>query len=200
MIVCTGGLSVSLQALVLMFASGAAAQDRPLDANLQIAFDKGQLSGLHNVLVIHDGEILAEHHFAGIDRRWGERWSKRDHGPETLHDLRSITKSIVGLLYGIALAEAKVPGIDQSLIAQFPEYADLARDPKRKAISISHALSMRMGTAWNEELPYRDRNNSERGMEYERILSVLPWTGPWSASQERVCLQLRGGRRCCTTD
>ena len=154
---------------VLAGAFDATAQERRLDARLQTAFDKGQLSGLHNVLVIRDGEILAERHFAGIDLPMYGRWSKRKHGPETLHGLRSVTKSIVGLLYGIALAEGKVPGIDQSLIAQFPEYADLARDPKRKAILISHALSMKMGTAWNEtELSYLDPNNTQRAMEYTR--------------------------------
>ena len=161
-------LATSLIALVLAGAFDATAQERPLDAKLQTAFDKGQLSGLHNLLVIRDGEILAERHFSGIDRPSGGTWSKRKHGPETLHGLRSVTKSVVGLLYGIALAEGKVPDIDQSLIAQFPEYAVLARDPKRKAILISHALSMRMGTAWNERLFYRDPNNSQRLMEYER--------------------------------
>ena len=162
-------LAALLIAFVLVDAFDATAQERRLDAKLQTAFDKNQLSGLHNVLVIRDGEILAERHFAGIDLPMYGRWSKRQHGPKTLHGLRSVTKSIVGLLYGIALAEGKVPGIDQSLIAQFPEYADLARDPKRKAILISHALSMRMGTAWDEtELSYLDPNNSQRAMEYTR--------------------------------
>lgn len=162
-------LAVLLTVFALAGGSDAIAQDRPLDAQLQTAFDKGELSGLHNVLVIRDGEILAERHFAGIDQPRGGRWSKREHGPDTLHDMRSITKSIVGLLYGIALAEGKVPGIAQNLLAQFPEYADLAHDPRRNATLISHALTMRMGTAWSEgELSYLDRNNSGRRMEYAK--------------------------------
>ncbi len=152
----------------LMAAPSPNAQERPLDAKLKAAFDKGQLPSLHNVLVIRNGEILAERHFAGVDRRFGGTWSMRKHGPKTLHGLCSITKSIVGLLYGIALAEGKVPGLNQSLLLQFPEYPDLAHDPKRKAVLIRHALSMTLGTAWNEDLSYLDRKNSETLMRYEK--------------------------------
>lgn len=157
-----------LAPIILAIAASAIAQERPLGAKLQAAFDKEQLSGLHSVLVIHNGQILAERYFRGADQRLGETWSMRQHGPETLHDLRSITKSIVGLLYGIALAEGKVPGLNQSLLAQFPEYRDLAQNPKRKAMLIKHALSMTLGTAWNENLSYLDRNNSARLMRYEK--------------------------------
>ena len=48
---------------------------------------------------------------------------------DTLHDMRSVSKSVVGLLYGIALAQGKVPPPEASLPAAFPEYADLAAPP-----------------------------------------------------------------------
>ncbi len=63
-------IGLSLLALLVLLSGRVEAQERPLDAKLQTAFEKGQLSGLHNVLVIRDGEILAERHFAGIDRPW----------------------------------------------------------------------------------------------------------------------------------
>ena len=144
---------------------GAFAKDRTLDEKLKAAFAAGELPGLHSVLVIHDGETVAEDYFPGLDERWGVSLGERTHGPDTLHDLRSVTKPIVGLLYGIALAEGKVPDVDEGLLAQFPEYAVLADDPQRKAILIRHALSMKMGTEWNEDLPYSDPNNSEIAME-----------------------------------
>src|SRR4029450_8708583 len=77
---------------------------------------------------------------------------------------RSISKSIVGLLYGIALAEGRVPALDQPLVDQFPAYADLARDPQRRRLTIAHALSMTLGTEWDETLPYTSARNSEMGM------------------------------------
>lgn len=136
-----------------------------LDEKLRAAFADGQLPGLHAVLVVHEGEIIGESYFAGEDQKWGTPLGERAHGPDTLHDLRSVTKPVVGLLYGIALAEGKVPPVDAPLIAQFPDYPDLAADPARQDILVAHALSMTMGTTWNEDLPYSDPRNSEIAME-----------------------------------
>ena len=143
----------------------AAAEETTMDAKLDAAFAAGDLPGLHGVLVLSKGAVIAERYFPGEDERWGRPLGTREHGPDTLHDLRSVTKSVVGLLYGIALAEGKVPPLDAPLIAQFPDYADLVGDPERDAILVRHALSMRMGTEWNEDLPYSDPRNSEIAME-----------------------------------
>ncbi len=139
--------------------------DPVLNKKLQQAFEAGELSGLHAVVIIHDGEVLAQSYFEGADERWGAPLGNVAHGPDTLHDLRSVTKSVVGLLYGIALAEGKVPGLDESLVAQFPQYGDLANDPKRNAMRVRDALSMKMGIQWNEDLPYSNPQNSEIAME-----------------------------------
>ena len=85
---------------------------------------------------------------------------------DTLHDLRSVSKTIVGLLYGIALADGKVPPPDAPLLASFPEYADLAADPARNRWTIHHVLTMTMGTDWDElGVPYSDPTNSEIAMD-----------------------------------
>jgi CubicO group peptidase (beta-lactamase class C family) len=84
--------------------------------------------------------------------------------PEVKHDLRSVSKSIVGLLYGIALADGQVPAPGQPLVDHFP-YPDLATDPARARMTVAHALSMTLGTAWDESLPYTDPRNSEIAME-----------------------------------
>jgi CubicO group peptidase (beta-lactamase class C family) len=139
--------------------------DEHLQGRLSEAVAAGQLPGVHSALVILKGEILAEVHASARDERWGQPLGRRQHGPKTLHDLRSVTKSIVGLLYGIALDEGLVPGLDDPLLDQFSEYADLASDPGRRRILVHHALSMTMGTQWNEDLPYSDPGNSEIAME-----------------------------------
>jgi CubicO group peptidase (beta-lactamase class C family) len=141
------------------------AEDNPVEAQIRQAFEAGQIDGLHSVLVTFKGETFAEIHFHGADERWGTPTGEREHGPDSLHDLRSVSKSIVGLLYGIALSEGLVPEPGASLIAQFPEYDDLASDRKRSAIRIRDALTMQMGTEWNEDLPYTDKRNSEIAME-----------------------------------
>ena len=149
----------------LLFMAAAAARDMTVEQEIRRAFEDGMLYGLHGVLVLHNGKAAAEVYFQGDDERWSAPLPDRQHGPETLHDLRSVTKSIVGLLYGIALAEGIVPGLDESLVAQFPQYADLAADAHRQAITMRDVLTMQMGLEWNEELPYLDRRNSEIAME-----------------------------------
>jgi CubicO group peptidase (beta-lactamase class C family) len=87
-------------------------------------------------------------------------------GPTVLHDLRSVTKSIVGMLYGIALANGNVPEPQAKLYDQFSEYADLANQPGRERITVAHVLSMTLGTQWDElTFPYGDPRNSEIAME-----------------------------------
>lgn len=66
---------------------------------------------------------------------------------------------------GIALAEGRVPALDTPIVAQFPEYADLGRDPERERITIRHALTMTLAMEWNENAPYTDPANSEIAME-----------------------------------
>ncbi len=86
--------------------------------------------------------------------------------PNTLHDLRSCSKGIVGLLYGIALYQGKVPAPDAPLFSSFPEYPNLAHNGGRGQLTIRHVLSMTMGTDWDEStLPYGDPNNSETAMD-----------------------------------
>ena len=158
------GLCVLIAGLTLAPQRGGA--DGPtLEERLNDAFDAGALPGLHGVLVMRDGDLFAEAYFKGQDQRWGQEIGLRQHGPDTLHDLRSVTKSIVGLLYGIALEQDLVPALDAPLLAQFPNYADLRGDPAREAITVRDALNMTMGTKWNEDLPYTNPRNSEIAME-----------------------------------
>lgn len=154
-----------LAAAVLAIGPVPAQAETPLTKSLQADFDRGALPGLHGVLVLYRGKSLGEIYFDGKDQRWGAPLGMRRHGPNTLHDMRSVTKSVVGLLYGIALDRGLVPPPEASLYAQFPEYADLATDPNRAGITIAGALTMRMGTAWDETLPYSDPRNSEIAME-----------------------------------
>lgn len=136
-----------------------------LGASLQADFDKGRLPGLHGVMVVFRGKTLVEIYFDGHDQKWGRPLGLRQHGPNSLHDMRSITKTVVSLLYGIALDRGLVPSPDAPLYAQFPEYGDLASDPARAQITIADALNMTMGTRWDETLPYSDPRNSEIAME-----------------------------------
>ena len=113
--------------------------------------------------------------------RAASRWASFRSNRNTLHDLRSASKSIVGLLYGIALAAGKVPSPDQPQMQSFPEYADLAADPARQRWTLHHVLSMTMGTDWDEQsIPYTNPANSEIAMDRaaDRYRFCLLYTSP----------------------
>lgn len=132
---------------------------------LDEAIAAGELPGLHNIVIASGGRLILERYLIGVDQRWGTPLGEVMFTPQTLHDLRSVSKSIVGLLYGIALRAGKVPPVDAPLLAQFPDYPDLARDPQRAALKVSHVLTLTSGLEWNEDVPYDDPANSEIGME-----------------------------------
>ncbi|MBR0700501.1 serine hydrolase [Bradyrhizobium diazoefficiens] len=136
-----------------------------LDERLDRLIADKRAWGLHGVVVTREGKLVLERYFAGEDEAWGAPLGHVAFGPDTLHDLRSVTKSILGLLYGIALDLGKVPAPDQKLIAQFPDYADASTDPRLQRLTVAHALTMTLGFDWNEDIPYQDPNNSEIRME-----------------------------------
>jgi CubicO group peptidase (beta-lactamase class C family) len=138
-----------------------------MDARLDKLIADKRAWGLHGVIVVRSRRILLERYFEGEDQSWGKRLGSVAFTAETLHDLRSVSKSIVALIYGIALADKKVPPPDAPLFDSFPDYADLfAADERRKRLTIAHALTMTLGTDWNElTVPYTDPANSEIAME-----------------------------------
>jgi CubicO group peptidase (beta-lactamase class C family) len=132
----------------------------------QLAQD-GKIDGLHTLLVSHSGKLVFEYYGRGDDEAEGLGvLPDVTFAPDVPHDLRSVSKSVVGLAYGIALAAGKVPPPEAKLYDQFPEYPDLAREGGRDRVTVHHALSMTLGFDWNElTIPYGDPRNAEDAME-----------------------------------
>jgi CubicO group peptidase (beta-lactamase class C family) len=136
----------------------------------------GDIPNLHSVLVIQHGEVIAEWYFEGIDEEWGIPLPSKKFGPELLHDVRSVTKSIVSLLFGIAMADHAVPDLDSPVLDFFPECKDL-QTPERRKIRLRDLLTMTSGLQWDERsYPYTDIRNGESAMNaapdrYRYILS-----------------------------
>jgi CubicO group peptidase (beta-lactamase class C family) len=138
-----------------------------LETRFERAIAEKRVWNLHGVVVLRNDRLVLERYFEGEDQARGigpiGRVSFTAH---TLHDLRSCSKSIVGLLYGIALQQGKVPAPEAPLVSAFPEYVDLADKNGRDHLTIQHALTMTMGTDWDESsLPYTDPRNSETAMD-----------------------------------
>lgn len=137
-----------------------------LEARLDQAIADKRIWNLHGLVVLRNDRLVLERYFEGEDNARGRPLGKVTFKPDTLHDLRSCSKSIVGLLYGIALQQGKVPPPEAPLFAAFPEYADLAGKEGRDRLTIQHVLNMTMGTDWDESsLPYSDARNSEIAMD-----------------------------------
>jgi CubicO group peptidase (beta-lactamase class C family) len=135
-----------------------------LDENFEIARQAGILPNLHGVVAAHGGRIFFERYLAGPDAGRTPLGVIR-FGSKTLHDMRSVSKSIVGLLYGIALAAGRVPVPEANLLSRFPEYSDASGDSARRSLTVKHALTMTLGTDWDElTLPYTDPRNGETAM------------------------------------
>jgi CubicO group peptidase (beta-lactamase class C family) len=116
--------------------------------------------GVHAVLVERGGKLIYESYFDGFDQKWGQPIGFVSMTATTKHDLRSVTKSVISALTGIALSEGAIKSLDQPVIEWFPEFPEL-NTPERRRITLAHVVGMTSGLKWNEEVPYSDPQNDE---------------------------------------
>ena len=60
-------------------------------------------ANVQGVVIARGGKLVFEQYFAGYDEPWGGSPGQYEFDSSTLHDLRSVTKSIISVLLGIAL-------------------------------------------------------------------------------------------------
>ena len=143
----------------------AAASANPPLAKLEARLRSGEFPNIHAVLVMQHGKTVAEWYFEGKDWILGQPIGVVKFTPDTLHDARSVTKSVVSVLFGIAMAEGAIKNLDTPVLDYFPEYKDL-RTPELLKIRLRDVLSMTSGFAWDEHTyPYSDPRNSEIAMD-----------------------------------
>lgn len=118
---------------------------------------------VHSILVVRRGALVFEHYRKGADERWRSPLPNATHGPETKHDLRSATKSLTGLLIGLAHERRLIPSLDEPIFQYFPEYAEL-RTSEKDRILLRHLLTMSAGLDWDENVPDTDPIHGEMRM------------------------------------
>jgi CubicO group peptidase (beta-lactamase class C family) len=118
---------------------------------------------IHAVLVARHGKLVFEQYFSGADENWGRPLGNDTaHSRDRLHDARSVTKSVVALVLGIALDRGLVKGgLDTPVLDLLPQYADL-RTPEKAKITLRDLLTMSAGLNWKEDIPYGDPGNERR--------------------------------------
>ena len=115
--------------------------DSPWTARLAELEKSGRVFGLHALTVTRGGKTIFEHYGTGEDEKRDGTLATVTFGPAVPHDLRSVSKSVVSWVYGIALAQGKVPTPETKLSAAFPQYADLLQQPGRDKLR-SYVLNM----------------------------------------------------------
>ncbi len=105
---------------------------------------------LHGMVIERRGRLVAERYRNGQDKGVYSLFSRDTSFDATVaHDTRSISKSVLSLLLGVAIAQGKIASVTAPVLDFYPESADLAT-PERKAITLQHLLTMTSGLDWSE--------------------------------------------------
>ena len=125
-------------------------------AMMEKAIRGGEFKKIGSVLVARHGKLVYEAYFDG--------------DASTLRDTRSATKSITDILFGIAIGEKKLSGVDARVLQFLPERARKMQNPdsRKDRITVEDFLTM------SSPLECDDWNDASRGNE-ERMYVVEDW-------------------------
>ncbi|PYP58377.1 MAG: hypothetical protein DMD44_07720 [Gemmatimonadetes bacterium] len=103
---------------------------------LAAAGDAAAIARFRSLLAARHGRLVAEYYFGGADST-------------TRFDVRSVTKSVVCALTGVALRDGVLPGETASIAPYLAPLDTL--DSVDSAVTVRHLLTMTSGYQWNEE-------------------------------------------------
>ena len=141
----------------------------PIDTPDNVGVDGARLCGIaarlkatdanvHSVVIVRHGKLVFEQYFSGYDNPWDKMDGRYDFDATTLHDMRSISKSVTSLLLGIAIDRKLIASADEPVVKLLPDYAAAAGWER---ITLRHLLTMSSGIAWDENRPWADPRNDE---------------------------------------
>jgi CubicO group peptidase (beta-lactamase class C family) len=138
-------------------------------------------ANVHAVLVARSGKLVFERYFSASDERLSRKVGNVTFEAGTLHDMKSVSKSVASLAVGIAVDRGLLR-VDEPILSFFPELADL-RSPELDRLRLEHALTMSLGLKWVEATPSTgDEDNDEarmnRSRDPARFVLSLPVTAP----------------------
>ena len=134
--------------------------DKQVISNLLDSLKTGFYPNRHSLLIYKDDKLVLEEYFSGKDENWGKDLGIVEHNDTVLHDMRSVSKSIVSACVGIAISQGKIKSVDQPIFDFFEDYRQFNNEG-REELTIKHLLTMTSGLKWNEEVPYDNPENSE---------------------------------------
>ncbi|WP_269571209.1 serine hydrolase [Leptospira wolbachii] len=135
-------------------------------------------SELHSFVIERHGKLVTEVYNTRKDKPFNKRYGLRfpfdgetTFDSNTLHDVRSVSKSVTSLLFGIAIDKKIIDGLDSSVLSYYPELSISYDDPRQK-ITWKHLLTMSSGLDW-EEWRYGFYSATKLGSSGKRILLIL---------------------------
>ncbi len=125
-------------------------------AQMDSAIRKGDFKSATSVLVARHGKLIHESYF--------------DDAPDRLRNTRSLTKTMTGMLIGIAIDKGLLSGVDANVLAFFQDKRPVQNpDPRKEKITVEDFLTM------SSCLECDDNNSFSRGNE-ERMYLIEDWT------------------------
>lgn len=95
---------------------------------------------LHSLIMMRNGRVICEFYLPPYDR-------------DTPHNVKSVTKSIMSALVGIALREGILDNLDRPVLDYFPECVTGDMDRRKAEITLRHLLTMTSGLDLDENGP-----------------------------------------------
>ena len=92
---------------------------------------------VRSVLVVRHGYLVVERYRQGIEASDG-------------HDVRSVTKSFVSALVGIALRDRQLHGLDQTVEELLADHLPATADPRLRQVTVEQLLTMSSGLAGDD--------------------------------------------------
>ena len=117
----------------------------------------GRIERMRSLLVIRGGRVAYERYYGG--------WTA-----DTVADVRSVTKSVVSTLVGIAIGQGHIDGLDQP-ITDFLRSPEFDVELNHAFINIGHLLTMTSGLSWAEGGVDEYNNWVESGDHVDYVLS-----------------------------
>jgi CubicO group peptidase (beta-lactamase class C family) len=140
----------------------ASAFDEKALRKLAVELQQGAFSNTHAVLIEQDGQLVYEQYLAGPDERVGDSIGYQTPDASSVHDLRSVTKSVTAGVLGIALGADFERALFQPILSFFPQ---VKARPELEACTLHDVLIMSAGLEWNEmTVPYTTNANDELQM------------------------------------
>lgn len=118
---------------------------------------------LKGIVIVRNGQLISEHYFNGDSR-------------DSLHDIRSATKSLTSLVLGIAVQKGLVHNVEDSISLYLP---GLPKDGKEK-ITVKNLLNMRSGLDADDTDPSSPGNEDtlDKSSDWIRTVYFVPMKRP----------------------